>query len=166
MNNSSSIPYALWLGYLLLASIGSALYGASLTLHFDYWSSDLGAYWVLLSAGCSWLILFGVTYMIGYKKISLRWLIHLSLQTMVYGVIVLLGAALVNVIAEGMDFSSHLMLTPNILLVLFSNILMGNHFVSELRTQEIFAPLAAILWIILLNGTALFFFYLFGKIFG
>lgn len=157
--------YLLWIGYLILAIGGSALYGASLSLHFEHWSFDLGAYWVIISASCSWILLFGTTYLIGYKKISLRWLIQISLETVVYGVTVLIAASLVNLIAKGLHFPSLLMVTPNILLVLFSNILMADHYIREMKTQHFSPPLSLLLWLTLLDGFGIFFLYFFGKMF-
>lgn len=154
-----SIPWKRWIAYTLIAFGGSAVYGASLSALFPRWDLQSGVLWIIFSSGLGWLVL-GTGMIIGFRrKLSILTMTDICMVTMAYGILVLMLASFVNMLALFVLPSSHFMTVLNFLMIAASNITMAAVFANRLRRHGVSVLYAVLMWIVLLDGSGAIFFW-------
>jgi hypothetical protein len=148
-----------------LAFIGTALYAASFILHPEAGRLVPIATAIGLSAGLSWMVLGKVIlYIAGRSGPKIMMWFDTCLLTMAAGELVLLTAALANLIAH---FTGHLIPAwAHLGLLLLSDLVMASVFIIRAALLGTSPQLATALWIAVLNGAFAVFMVAFALIFG
>jgi hypothetical protein len=151
--SASELPWGEWVALGALSVGASLLYGGTLGLALPGAAARRSALRLTLATGISWLILGPVSWLLLRPRgISLWALAQCCLVTMNYGVAVLLAGSPGN-LALAASGRGSLALPYNLGLILASNIVMLRLFVRQLGALGVPAWQAALLWMLLLNGS-------------
>ena len=156
------LPYAAWAGLTGIAVLGSALYGASLSLVFPQWHPAQGAGWIALSAGLAWC-LFGPA-LVWTTRRRLFTCAHACLVTMAYGEAVLVTGAGVNLLLRIMPLANPFLF--NVSCIAASNIVMAWALARQMEALGVAPRKTLGLWMVVLNGSGLVLFLLFRQLLG
>lgn len=152
----ASVPWSIWIGLVAIAVGGSCLYGASLAYAMREGQLSRGALWLALSAGCAWAIFIPTLSLVtGRRLLSCA---HAGLITMAYGELVLVSAALINLLLGSRLLPLNAAFF-NICAILCSNIVMAIALTKQMSLLGIAPPRVIICWICVLNGSGALFFW-------
>lgn len=151
-------PLNTWSWLVLIAILGSSIYGASLSFCFTNFRAEGSALWLTVSAGLAWCI-FG-PLLVKLTKKNMFVCAHACLITMAYGEIVLISGATINAVFwANHAIKPELALIANSLCVGCSNLTMMTMLSAQLKGIGVPFWKTCLLWFLVLNGagSALFF---------
>jgi hypothetical protein len=139
-----------WIALIAIAVVGSALFGASLSLVLPVWNGWSGAAWLVLSAGLAWVVFIPALSWISGEALAVCF--HVSLLTMAGGEAVLVIGAALNLALSLVSATAHAVVI-NYTIVACSNVVMIAILATLLSRRGVPAWKSIAVWLVALNGT-------------
>jgi hypothetical protein len=146
-----------WSALVMVAVLGSCLYGASLSLVLRDWQTGAAALWLAASAGAAWCVFIPALWR-ATRQPLLECLDH-CLVTMACGEVVLISGALVNLLLSYAELLENAV-PINAAIVAISNVTMFIVFAAQMRSGGVAVWKTLALWMLGLNGSGALFFWL------
>ena len=160
---SQEIPWVDWLLLAAIAFVGSAFYGASLSVNFPDWPISSGAIWLIASAGLAWCLFGPALHWITGKPVLTC--AHACLVTMAYGEGVLASGALVNYANAVYHFLTlNNSVIFNIAIVAISNLVMCIAVAIQMNKLGAGFWKTVACWMLVLNGSGALFLIAFAEL--
>ncbi|MGV3532540.1 MAG: hypothetical protein ACO1QR_09230 [Chthoniobacteraceae bacterium] len=150
-----------WVALIGIAVVGSAMFGASLSLVLPQWNVWSSAAWLVLSAGLAWVVF--IPALASVSRESFAVCFHVSLLTMAAGEAVLVAGAALNVALWLASVTAHAAVI-NYTTVAFSNVVMITVLATLLARRGVPAWKSIAVWLVALNGTGALLFLLFARL--
>lgn len=157
------VPLWTWLSLVLIAVLGTCIYGASVNLAFPGWLSGSGAFFLTLSTGLSWC-LFGPVLILATKLRKFT-CAHACLITMAYGEAILFIGACLNYVMVLSSVPKSTQEVVNCSIVVVSNLVMCEMLAIQLEALGVRKLKTLLIWTVVLLGSFAILFWILSTLF-